>query len=426
MEELLQYVWGHRLLPPGALKLADGRPLQIIDPGRLNRDSGPDFFNAKVKIDGRLWCGNVEIHVRASDWFRHGHQSDRAYDSVILHVVAHDDCEVSRSDGQTIPQMKMECAADFGRRFGEFVNVPSATLPCAVSLVDIPPLYMRDWLDSMAFERINAKAERILGYLERFNGSWEDAAYVTLARALGTGVNSEPFERLALATPLRLMLKHSDSLTAVEAILFGQAGLIPPNPTGYAAVLAREYEFLSHKFSLRPVESPGWKMARMRPAAFPHRRIALLALMVSRGFRFMQQVLDIDGEESARALFTDLTLSGYWLSHFSLADAAPTSAPPSLSRATADVLTINVVVPLLFAYGHATGSHRHSEMAVDLLEHLPAERNSLVALFERAGVKCPNAFTSQALIELRRAYCDVRKCLYCRIGHRILASKTAP
>lgn len=426
MEELLQYVWGHRLLPPGALKLADGRSLQIIDPGRLNRDSGPDFFNAKVKIDGRLWCGNVEIHVRASDWFRHGHQADGAYDSVILHVVAHDDCEVRRPDGQVIPQMKMECAADFGRRFGEFVNVPSATLPCATSLTDIPPLYMRDWLDSMAFERINAKAERILGYLERFNGSWEDAAYVTLARALGTGVNSEPFERLALSTPLRFMLKHSDSLTAVEAILFGQAGLIPPKPAGYAAMLAGEYDFLSRKFSLRPVESPGWKMARMRPAAFPHRRIALLALMVSRGFRFMQQVLDIDSEESARALFTDLTLSGYWLSHFSLADAAPTSAPPSVSRATADVLTINVVAPLLFAYGHATGSHRHSEMAVDLLEHLPPERNSLVALFERAGVKCPNAFTSQALIELRRAYCDVRKCLYCRIGHRILASKTAP
>lgn len=427
MEELLQYVWGHRLLRPGALATSDGRPVYVIDPGRLNRDSGPDFFNAKVKIDGRMWCGNVEIHVRASDWLRHGHHTDPAYDSVILHVVQHDDCEVRRrTDGSVIPQLKMECAADFAVRYGAFVNSPANSLACAGSIAQLPRIYLRDWLDSMAYERLNAKGARVLGYLERFNGSWEDAAYVTMARALGFGKNSEPFERLALATPLRLMRKHADSLTAVESMLFGQARLIPDNPSGYAAVLAREYAFMAHKFSLVAPDSFNWKMARMRPASFPMRRVALLALMVSRGFRLMQQVLEARDEADARAIFANLQLSGHWLSHHTLSDAPSGDAPAGLSRSSVDSLVINVAVPLLFAYGEYTANRDYTGRAVDILQHLPPESNGIVRDFQQVGVSCASAFTSQALIELRREYCDVRKCLYCRVGHRILASKTAP
>ncbi|MDE7388831.1 MAG: DUF2851 family protein [Muribaculaceae bacterium] len=428
MEELLQYVWAHRLIRPGALSTCDGRPLHIIDPGRLNRDSGPDFFNAKVKIDGRLWCGNVEIHVRASDWHRHGHHTDPAYDSVILHVVQHDDCAVRRrTDGTEIPQLKIECAADFAQRFREFTCAPASTFACAGALADIPRLYLRDWLDSMAYERLNAKGGRILELVERFSGSWEDAAYVTTARALGFGKNSEPFERLAMATPLRLLRKHSDSLTSLEALLFGQARLLPEAPRDYAAMLASEYDFLARKFQLSPPDSYNWKMARMRPASFPMRRVALLAAMVADGgFRLMQRVLEAETEEAARAVFADMRLSGYWLRHHTLSDMPCDGAPAALGRASVDSLVINVVAPLLFAYGHATGNDALTARAVDILEHIPAEDNALVRDFCRCGIDCGNAFVSQALIELRREYCDVRKCLYCRIGHRILALRTIP
>lgn len=426
MEELLHYVWGHRLIDPAALVTSDGRRVQVIDPGLLNPNAGPDFFNAKVKIDGRLWCGNVEVHVRASDWARHGHSSDPAYDSVILHVVQHDDCQVCRRDGQPIPQLGMACSADFVQRYAEFVGASAEKLPCAGAIARMEPVHLRDWIDSMAIERLNDKAARVLDLLADFRGAWQDAAYVTLARSLGTGVNGDAFERLALATPLNLMLKHSDSLTAVEAMLFGQAGLIPDRPEGYAAELRREYDFYAAKFSLTPPPSLGWKMARMRPAAFPHRRIALLARLVAQGFRLMDQVLDAPDADAIREIFTAVTFSGHWASHYHLGAASSSSAPGSVSRATADSLAVNAAVPLLYAFGHATGSQTHVDRAIDILSAIPAERNSLVETFVRSGLECRDAFTSQAFIQMRRAYCDVRKCLYCRIGHRILAAKAAP
>lgn len=425
MEELLHYVWGHRLIPSAALVTSDGRRVQIIDPGLLNNNAGPDFFNAKVKIDGRVWCGNVEIHVRASDWFRHGHDSDPAYDSVILHVVQHDDCPVHRSDGQLIPQLGMACSPDFVQRYAAFVGTSAGKLPCADAIANMEPLHLRDWIDSMAIERLNGKAARVLDLLADFRGSWQDVAYVTLARSLGTGVNGDAFERLALATPLNIMLKHSDAPMAVESMLFGQAGLIPGGAGGYAAELRREYDFYASKFSLRTPQSLGWKMARMRPAAFPHRRIAMLARFVSQGFRLMEQVLDASDAEALRSIFTSVRLSGYLATHYHF-DGPDTTAPESIGRATADSIVINTAVPLLYAYGHASGSQIHIDRAVDVLSSLPAERNSLVDAFVRSGISCADAFTSQALIQMRRAYCDVRKCLYCRIGHRILAAKVAP
>lgn len=430
MEELMQYVWAHRLWPTDGMSTVDGRPVQVLDPGCLNRNAGPDFFNAKVKIDGRIWCGNVEIHVRATDWHRHGHHHDRAYDSVILHVVERDDCEICRPGGEVIPQMKMPCARDFAMRYGAFVNNSAQELACARELATVSPMYLRDWIDAMAFERINAKADRVEGWLDRFSGSWEDAAYVTLARALGAGVNGDAFERLALSVPLRFMLRHADSRLSVEALLFGQSGLLPDGDGGcggYAAELSGEYRFLAGKFSLNPPSDLAWRMSRMRPAAFPHRRVALLASMIADGFNVMQKVLDAETEEDARAIFDNVTLSGYWLDHHTFARGSDRRVSSvALGRQTVDMLIINVVVPLLVAYGRSVSDASLTDRAVDILEHLPAERNSVVGVFERAGIKCGDAFVSQALIELRREYCDARKCLYCRIGHRLLAAKVKP
>lgn len=426
MEELMQYVWHHRLWLAGDLRTVDGDPVAVIDVGQHNRDAGPDFFNSKVKIGDQFWCGNVEMHLRASDWYRHGHQENPAYHTVILHVVETNDCRITRPDGSVIPQMVLPTAKDFAERYGRFVNNPANQLACAASVGELPQVMIQSWLDSLAFERLYAKEDAILDRLKQCQGDWQQAAFITLARAMGAGINGDAFERVAASLPLRLLHKHSDSLLQLEAFLFGQAGLLDgPTPDPYVEHLRREYDFLRNKFGLQQPQSLGWRMSRMRPASFPHRRLATLAQMVHGGFDLFQRVLDLQDEEQARELF-QLTLSGYWANHYSFGSPTPTMHPSALGRDTVDMLIINVVVPLMTAFAHQTGNDELSDRALGIIEHLPAEKNRLVRHFIDAGIPCPNALISQAMVQLHRNYCDTRKCLYCRLGHRILASKARP
>lgn len=421
----MQYVWRHRLWLAGDMVTNEGEPVAVIDVGQLNRDAGPDFFNAKVKIGEEMWCGNVEIHVRASDWRRHGHDKDKAYDSVILHVVQYDDCPIRTTDGRLIPQVTLQCARDFSQRYAEFVNNQANSLACAAEIRSLSPVMVRDWLDSMGFERLYAKVDAINARLERSRGDWEQAAFVTLGRALGAGINGDAFERVASSLPLRLMHKHCDSLLSLEAMLFGQANLLAGAPSApYTDQLRREYEFLSDKFGLRAPESLTWRMSRMRPASFPHRRLATLAHMVYGGFSLMQRVLEVKSEVDARELFR-FDLTGFWSTNYNFSPGG-NARPAALGAATVDMLVINVVAPLLMAYGMATGDERLADRAVDILEHLPGEKNRYTADFTAAGVANSNAFVSQAMVEVHRNYCDVRKCLYCRLGHRLLAVKVRP
>lgn len=425
MEELMQYVWLHRLWPAGEMRTNDGRPVAVIDVGQANRDAGPDFFNAKVRIGEEMWCGNVEIHVRASDWHRHGHDRDRAYDSVILHVVQYDDCEIRTPDGRILPQIVMTCARDFSQRYVSFINNPANTLACAAEISTLSPVMVRDWLDNLGFERLYQKVDAINERLERSAGDWEQAAFITLARALGAGINGDAFERVATSLPLRLLHKHCDSMLSLEAMLFGQATLLddaPLNP--YTEQLKHEYDFLALKFGLQPPRPLVWRMSRMRPASFPHRRLATLAAMVYGGFCLMQKIVDVKSEADARELF-HLELTGFWSSRYNFASQG-SARPAALGSTTVDMLIINVIAPLLIAYGNATADDALSDRAIDILEHLPGERNRYTADFEAVGVPNPNAFVSQAMVQAHRNYCDVRKCLYCRLGHRLLAAKVHP
>lgn len=417
----MQYVWQFRLWPTADMVTVDGERIEVLDPGLLNTNAGPDFFNAKVMIGSQLWIGNVEIHLRASDWMRHGHDADPAYDSVVLHVVENDDAPVHRSNGQKIPQMVMTCAADFSERYHRMVNNPARELPCAPELGAVPQLCVSDWITALAYERMQAKADRVLDLLGRFNGSWTHAIYATTARALGFGVNAEPFELLALTTPLKDLLRHSDSALALEAMLFGQAGMLKPGAAeGYEAQLAEEYRFLAAKYGLSPSPNIMWKMARMRPQNSPHRRIAALAAMVRGGFTIGSRLLAVESEAEARSLF-DITLSGFWARHFNFASAG--AGARAFSQGSISVLIINVAVPVLYAYGSFVNDPRRQELAVDLLQSLKPERNSITDVFERAGLKIADAFASQACIQLRKEYCLPRKCLYCRIGHKLLSAK---
>ena len=421
MESLLQYIWQHRLWLSEDMVTNDGRRIRVIDPGLLNTDSGPDFFNAKVEINGHLWVGNVEIHVRASDWKRHHHDEDPAYDNVVLHVVEKDDAPVTRINGELIPQVVLQVSPRFNECYDRLVNA-QVELPCAARLKEVPPLTVTEWIEALAFERLHGKVDRVRELYDRYNGSWEDVCYVMLARTLGFGINNDPFERLARATPLRLLHKHSDSILQVEALLFGQAGLLSGahSEEPYCRQLMREYAFLANKFSLRPIEGSAWRLFRSRPQNFPYRRIALLAQFIQGGFSLMNDILNARDTKALRQLF-DLELSGYWTTHYSFGKSSP-GAGRALSGSSIDIVLINTVAPLYYARGEMTDDYGLTDRAIALLEDIRPEHNSIVAMFRHAGIRCDDALTSQALIQLRRNYCETRKCIYCRLGHRLLAA----
>lgn len=403
----------------------DGRRIEVLDPGLLNRDAGPDFFNAKILIDGQQWAGNIEIHARASDWLRHGHDSDSAYDTVVLHVVEHNDADIYRRDGQKIPQMIMKCAADFSRKYQQMVNNPTRDLPCGAEVGSLPSLYITDWLSALAFERLYAKSERIDALLKDNNQDWAETIYVTLARALGFSTNSQPFELLAKSTPLKVLLHHADDVRVLEAILFGQAGLLDPcynGPDEYIMRLVQDYNFYSRKYSLRPSANIVWKMARMRPHNFPHRRIAALAAMIASNVLFSNRALEVEDERTARGFF-DVTLSPYWGAHFTFGQRQSVASQKAFSFSSVTVLLINVVAPLICAYASYLRSDSRMQYAVDLLHALRPESNRIIDIFAAAGIGAPDAFATQALIQLRREYCEPRKCLFCRIGHKLLSQK---
>ncbi len=424
MEKLMQYVWQYRLWPPQQMRTVDGRTVHVIDQGRLNTDAGPDFFNAKVRIGDRTWVGNIEIHVRASDWHRHHHDTDPAYHSVILHVVDRNDDIIHRPNGEPIPQMQMPCSPRLNDHFTSLVSTADLDLPCSATAASLPPLLITDWLSALLYQRLYHRCERLDSFRALSRGDTAEAIYILLARALGFGTNADPFERLARSLPLRTLARHADNPLSVEAMLFGQSGLLAGELPAYGVQLQREYQFLASKFSLTPLQSPGWKMARMRPANFPHRRIALLATIISHHNDIRSKILDIDTIETARHLF-DIPLSGYWAHHYHFTDTTHDTPLSSLSRSSIDLMVINVVVPVLFDHGYRTGDTRYTERAISLLEQLPPEHNRLVDIFTRAGIRARDASVSQALLELRREYCHQRKCLYCRIGHRHLSDKAS-
>lgn len=404
MEKLLHYVWKHRMWPLGDLATTDGRCVEVIDPGVHNGDRGPDFFNAKVLVEGILWAGNVEVHLRSSDWYRHGHDSDPAYDGVILHVVQEADREVATSQGRVIPQLVLPVpaplAADYQRllRTDEFPR-------CHQILPTIDPLHMHGWLDRLLAERMQQRAGLVLARVRAFGGDWERACFVTLCRNFGFGLNGDTFERWAMSIPLQSAGKHRDHLFQVEALFLGMAGLIghafPPSEGDACQRMQREFDFLAGKFSLTPaLQYADWRYLRTRPQNFPHVRIRQIARLYHSGQVQMDALLEVRGIEDLHGRM----------------GAAGLSAP--VTR----LVLINTVAPLLYAYGSSVGEERWTDKALSLLEQLPAEDNRILRVWRECGVRVSSAADSQALIQLKQQYCDRLDCLRCQFGYAYLRS----
>ncbi|MCR5680165.1 MAG: DUF2851 family protein [Prevotella sp.] len=429
MEQLLHYTWRHKMLPLKALTTTDGREVEVIDPGLYNRrNAGPDFFNAKVRIEGTLWVGNVEIHDKASDWYAHGHDRDPRYDSVMLHVVGRADAEVTTSSGQRLPQMELSVPENVRANYEQLLRCDKYP-PCYQIIHSLSHLTVHAWMAALQTERLEQKTEAIRQRAEKMNGSWEDAYFVTLARNYGFGINGDAFEQWAQAIPSAAVGKHRDDLFQLEAIFMGQAGLLDiqsiPERHRKAALdddyfvrLQREYNYLAHKFSLQPIDFRLWHFLRLRPHNFPHIRIAQLAnLYYSRRAGLSALIECTTLEQLRQLMLTHVT--PYWETHYNF---GCTSAPSrkQLSAASADLIIINTAIPVLFAVGRHRQKDELCDRAFDLLEQLRPEKNHIITLWQECGLDVKSAGDSQALIQLKREYCDKRECLRCRFGYEYL------
>lgn len=424
MEALMHFLWKNRMF---GTTFRDGdTTVEVISPGRHNVDAGPDFSSAVVKVNGQTWAGNVEMHIKASDWYHHGHHLDRAYDNTILHVVCTSDKRVERTDGTVIPQVVVNVPSSAVRTADELRN-GLRNVRCAHLITTLPSLNITDWIETLAIERLQEKSRRVEGYLKNSGGDWDAAVFITLARALGFGVNSEPFEILARRLPLKFVRRHSDNLLQVEALVLGTAGLLRPGAfpgDDYYQALINEYRFLAAKYGISPLNASIWKFARMRPQNQPYRRLALLAAAIASGDSLRDLFVGfVKGERRENELF-NWKLSEYWRKRFTFGSPAGLESVP-LGAAGRQLLMINVVAPVAYLYASVQGEIETGEKSIALLENLPAERNSIIETWKSLGITPDCAFRSQALIHLRRQYCDCGRCFQCRFGATLLRKSLA-
>lgn len=420
-EDFLHYLWKFRLFSQHGLKTAAGDPVEIISVGLHNKHAGPDFESATIRIGSTLWAGNVEIHLRSSDWEKHQHQFDQAYDSVILHVVALHDRDIFRTDGTKIPVLALDALipqkiSDNYLRLQESLD----WIPCGNQISDIDPFHIRTWLYRMEIERLEEKSELINGMLNELKGSWDDAFYIFLARNFGFKTNAMPFEMLARSLPQPLLARYKNRPLQIESLIFGQAGfLLSKHSDEYPEVLRKEYIFLQKKHSLQPMDNYLWKYMRMRPVNFPTIRLAQFAALIIRSNHLFSRILIEKDVKRIIGMFDNLPVNQYWQKHYRF-DTEAACSYPGFGKQSIDNVLINTVSIFLMAYGRATGSAEHISRSISLLENLPRETNAIVNRFKETGLNVENAFQSQSLIQLKKAYCDRKKCLSCGIGMKLL------
>ncbi len=421
-EEIVHFVWKHSPSLFNGILLDDVETLEVISPGVHNSDSGPDFFNAKLRIGQTIWAGNIEIHINASDWNKHKHNTDPAFDSVILHLVVNYDKEVHNSQGKKVLTVQVPYPDNLEWELQRLVGQDS-WIPCAQSLPSYNGLQLQMWLSSLAAERLEQKTEQIKALVNHFSGSWEEAFYVSMARSFGLKINALPFELLAKATPLKYLAKIRDCLFSIEAMLFGQAGILPSDEKAddYTQRLVKEYSYHKAKFSLSPIPNHLWKFMRLRPMAFPTIRIAQFAMLIHSSSALFSKCLEATNLKQLHGLLKVKT-SEYWHSHYTFGNET-SYRKKSIGLATIDIIILNTIIPFAFAYGIERGNDALKEKALALLEQMKPEKNSMTEGFLKLGVSASNAYTTQALAQLKNEYCDKRKCLYCQVGANVLLKR---
>lgn len=419
-EEFLHFIWKFQLFDFPNLQNTTQKSIQVVNAGLHNHNSGPDFLNARIRIDNILWCGDVELHVKSSDWYAHNHQTDENYDSVILHVVYHDDIEVCNRNGERIACLSLaglipnKYISDYDTLYHSISN-----LPCSYAIGGLDKLFWASYSERLIVERLALKSLKIRKLFLAVNKDYQECFYQLLAYALGLKINADSMLTLAERTPLKLLQKQRPNRTAIEAILYGQSGLLERSYTDdYPILLQQEYQFYKAKYKLQSPPNQSWKFFRLRPSSFPSLRISYLADFVLRSELIFDELFEFENLKSILPFF-ELTLSTYWQTHY-VFDKKAKHSNKSLGKSTIDIIMINAVLPFCFFYAHQKSNEHAKERVVEAYRALKGEDNKVVRYFKDAKVGVTTALKSQALFHLHQQYCITRKCLNCRVFNQII------
>ncbi len=425
-EDFLHFLWQFQLFNKQLSLTTTGKTFNVLKTGIKNKNAGPDFSSASIALENITWVGNIEIHLKSSDWNVHYHQNNAAYENVILHVVWKHDKDIYLNDGTPIPTFELEGKTDLNllNTYKDLIY-NNALIPCSTYFKDVNHIIKIQALDVALMQRLEQKSDFILEILERKLNNWEETAYRVLAKNFGFKINSDSFLRLSEVLPLKTLQKHSDNLLQIEALLFGQAGLLSHNEDEYISNLKKEFNFLSRKYDLekKQMNAPEWKMLRLRPANFPTFRLAQFASFIRSNPNIFSALLDWENYSDLKNRFK-INVSPYWQYHYSF-NSTSTGPTPQFGKSSFENIVINTIVPLLVAYSKVKDSDIYIAKAITLLENISAERNNIISIWAELGLPIKSAFDSQGSIELYNKFCRLKKCLSCKIGVSILSKNIA-
>ncbi len=417
-ENFLQFIWENNLFEKEGLIADTGEKVEIIKTGHKNNDAGPDFFNAQINIGNQVWAGNVEIHIKASDWYQHKHNKDVAYNSVVLHAVNYNNLKTYRTTGEQIPTIELTYNQKLLHNYLELCK-SNNKIACFSKIKYVDKFAIKHWLSRLQIERLEQKSKIIEQLLNQNKNNWEETFYQYIAKNFGFKKNAVPFEMLSKSLPLKYLSKHKNNLLQIEAMLFGQAGMLNENyDNGYYKTLKNEYKFLKTKFDLKPIDSHLWKFLRLRPSNFPTIRIAQFAQLIYKSSKLFSKILENKEVTEIRNLFT-ITASKAWDYHY-VFDKESKKRVKNLGKSAIDNILINTVSLFLFVYGMKKSNESYQNRALELLENIKPENNAIIRNWKEIDINIDNAFYSQSLIQLNNEYCIKQRCLHCQIGNKLV------
>ncbi|WP_339698743.1 DUF2851 family protein [uncultured Marixanthomonas sp.] len=422
-EDFLHYLWKFQKFTTTQLNTTDGQPVKILSVGRHNHDSGPDFFNAKLSIGDQLWAGNVEIHIKSSDWYAHHHEKDTAYDSVILHVVWEHDAEVFTKNDASIPTVEIKNVInDYTlQKYRKLVSKRNQWIPCEQDFSKVDDFTINNWLERLYFERLQQKSKLILKELKESNNHWEAVLFKLLAKNFGLKVNGDSFYSIAQSIEFSVIKKCAEKPLELEALLLGQGGLLhTSNEDPYLKELYKTYSYLAHKFHLSNAEVVAPKYFRLRPPNFPTIRLSQLAMLYREQQQLFSKLISISEKSMFYEVF-NVTASEYWNTHYNFG-VVSTKRKKKLTKSFIDLLLINTVIPLKFCYANSIKKDISEEL-IQLTSSIDKEENNIIKKFNQLKPIAKNALESQSLLQLKNEYCDKVKCLQCAVGNAVLSTR---